>query len=164
MLHYLKFGDLPRNASSGRTLLDEATLKLLKDEANFFLLPQLATLCNDRSVAPLFMVSEYHMDSDKSIGLYMRRFESYSDARAFFDTYFQHLRGDYMKVYENDETPEEEYVQYIGLSHAIDKKTGLEVFDSHESGHCKRAQGYSLQIWHNEEGEKDEGLVCNYHV
>jgi len=71
VLYYLKFGDLPHNSSSGRTLLDEETLKLLKEEADFFLLPQLAKLCDDPSVAPLFMVSEYSMDSDKSTGVNM---------------------------------------------------------------------------------------------
>jgi len=91
--HYLQCRDLPRNTSSGRTTLDEATLKSLKEEAEVYLLSKLAKLCEDPSLAPLFMVSEYYMDSDKSTGVVMRRFESYPEARGFFDDKFPSLHG-----------------------------------------------------------------------
>lgn len=150
VLYYLRFGDLPRNPTTRRCLLDTGALALLEAEAEFFNLPGLVNLCKDSSPPPMFMVTKYDMDSDKHSWTKVFQFESYDKAKAFYEKRTE----DNSDVIVYDEVaisaePDFEHVHYLKKTRPIvDPKTNLAQMECFENGNCKRSSGISLCVWH----------------
>lgn len=106
VLFYLQFGDLPRNPTTRRTLLNEQTLKDVKAEAEFYLLTKLVELCQNPSPPPLFIVTNYWVDSQLAAAEVLQ-FESYPQAKAAYEKLARELEADDDIVYEGDDRPEE---------------------------------------------------------
>lgn len=140
VLYYLRFGDIPRDPATRKSLLSAEQLAKLEGEAKFYLLPELENLCTVGGPPPLFVVTEFHCDSSKEPHVTVTQFSSYQTARAFYDQHTAHMvQEDWQK----------EQGDYYTDTRSLDDKTGLEELAIWCDGHFKRPYGYALKIWHN---------------
>jgi len=162
VLYYLRFGDIPRDPATRKSLLSVEQLVKLEAEAKFYLLPGLEKLCTDGS-PPLFVVTEFCCDSDKMPHVKVTQFASYETARAFYDW---HTRGMVQEDFQKEQG------DYYTNTRSVDHKTGLEELEIWCDGMWKRPYGYALKIWHNndpnsgygDEKRPIEGACMQYNV
>jgi len=157
VLHYLKFGDIPRKAITGEALIDEETLVKLRMEAEFFLLPKLSEICTEwlssdaeadfsefskaRGKANAFMENAESRlikkidsmaakmdDEEKILQLYLDALQHTAVGDLYSWPYIEKKETKTVKFLENGEWKEKNEALVFTLRYEIDMSDGSDIY------------------------------------